>query len=453
QGYALAAYMFGECRIKSVVALRCSDRYGRMGIMEFRDAATRLGFPLRAELQWKRGDRNFAEQLDKIAEIAPDAVVIWGNTADAAAVVKEIRRRKMSVRIFGSDRMARQEFLEATGEAAEGIVAAASYDPTRQDPKLKGFVKTYTELYGREPEAFAAHAYDGTNILIEAIRKAGLNRARIRDALYELTYYDGVTGPIEFDSTLNDIGPVYIAAVKNGRFVYREMEFAGVPATSVETAPYRTLAQSPPEALSPDDPVAGVEEVIRIGCFLPLDESGRQVIDGIRQAIAEDLHRNPQATPIELVVQDVRGAWGGNSNGLVNLIFTDRVLALVGSTERRGTHLAETLAAKFHFPVLSLCGTDPTITQIPLPWVFCLAQSENTVKNGSLTRQLKQKVETDPDFALGYDAASLLIERIRDGSRSRKELRDALAGDYWHEGLTGTFRFDALGNRIDYSGP
>jgi hypothetical protein len=134
------------------------------------------------------------------------------------------------------------------------------------------------------------------------------------------------------------------------------------------------------------------------------------------------------------------------------MVFADQILVLVGSTERRGTHLAEMLAAKFHFPVLSLCGTDPTITEIPLPWIFCLTPDEGTVVDGSLTDQRKREVGTDFDLALGYDAAALLVERIREGNHSRKELRDALAGDKWHEGLTGTFRFDVLGNRIDLSG-
>ena len=55
QGYALAQHIFQERKIKSVVALRVNDRYGRMGIVEFRDAAQRLGNPLRAELRWDPG--------------------------------------------------------------------------------------------------------------------------------------------------------------------------------------------------------------------------------------------------------------------------------------------------------------------------------------------------------------------------------------------------------------
>ncbi len=53
------------------------------------------------------------------------------------------------------------------------------------------------------------------------------------------------------------------------------------------------------------------------------------------------------------------------------------------------------------------------------------------------------------DFALGYDTAALLVAGIREGGDSRRELRDTLAADKWYEGMSGTFKFDALGNRVD----
>ena len=440
QGYALAQHIYKEQGIKSVVALRVNDRYGRMGMIEFRDAAQRLGYPLRAELRWDRGERNFDRQLDRIARIGPEAIVLWGNASDAAAVVREIRKREMPVRIFGCDRLASPEFLDGAGETAEGIAIAASYDPTRDDPRLRKFVDAYTKRFQRAPETFAAHGYDGANILIASIRKAGLNRARIRDALYEYREYRGVTGLIEFDATLNDVGPVYIATIEAGRLVYREMEFAMTPREREVPRPYRAMAESPPGARSPVRGKATPGAEIRVGCFLPLDDRGRNVVRGMERAVAEDLHRNPTQARIVLVIRDSRGAWGDNNTDLVDMVTADQVIALVGSTERRGTHLAETIAARMHFPVLSLCGSDPTITAIPIPWAFCVTPGGRTGP---------PPAGVDMDFALGYDTAALLVAGIREGGDSRRELRDTLAADKWYEGMSGTFKFDALGNRVD----
>jgi hypothetical protein len=60
------------------------------------------------------------------------------------------------------------------------------------------------------------------NILTSAIEKAGLNRGRIMAALrdYQMKTYEGVTGKALFDHTLNNISPVTMARVKEGKFEY-----------------------------------------------------------------------------------------------------------------------------------------------------------------------------------------------------------------------------------------
>lgn len=451
QGYALAYYIFQERGIKKVAAFRANDRYGRTGIAEFRDAARRLKAPLRAELRWDPGDRDFTVQLDRIAETGAEAVVLWGNAADTAAVVKEIRRRQMPIQIFGCDRLANRSFLAKAGPAAEGVVAVATIDPTRDDPIYKRFVEAFAARFGHEPGTFAAHAYDGANILISAIHKAGPNRVRIRDALSEFEHFDGVTGPIRFDTTLNDIGPVYLATVQDGAFVYREIDFTSTRQASRTTVPYRRLADAPPAARSPKSDTDGSADVpaeYRIGCFLPLDDAGQEVLRGARLALADDAAQHPDAPPIQLFSRDARGAWGDASNLLVELVFDKEVIAVV-ATERRGTHLAEMLAAKFHFPVVTLCDADPTVTQIPLSWIFRVAPGPSMDSDFADRYARHYGSKATARAALGYDAAALMAMRIRGGAHGRRALRDGLAGSTWFQGVSGTFRFDTLGNRIE----
>ena len=74
-----------------------------------------------------------------------------------------------------------------------------------------------------KPDVFAAHAYDGMNLIIKAIKKKGLNRVLIRDVLTDLdTFqgYQGVTGKIVLDESWNDIGNIWMAKVKQGKFEY-----------------------------------------------------------------------------------------------------------------------------------------------------------------------------------------------------------------------------------------
>jgi ABC-type branched-subunit amino acid transport system substrate-binding protein len=98
------------------------------------------------------------------------------------------------------------------------------------DPYLQKFNKDYFKRFNVEPDVFAAHAYDGMNLIIEAIEKAGLNRVKIRDILTDLdTFqgYNGVTGKLKLDASWNDVGDIWMAEVKNGEFVYFPVKMKG----------------------------------------------------------------------------------------------------------------------------------------------------------------------------------------------------------------------------------
>ncbi|KPL12273.1 MAG: hypothetical protein AMS26_18355 [Bacteroides sp. SM23_62] len=134
--------------------------------------------------------------------------------------------------VYGCDRLVNPLFLEIAGEDAEGVVTTCQYNPTADIPELKAFQKNYYERFGMEPDVFAAHAYDGMNIIIKSIHIAGLNRALMRDVLTDLkTFqgYQGITGEIIFDPSWNDIGPIWMTEVRNGRFEF----FPPPPLTSV----------------------------------------------------------------------------------------------------------------------------------------------------------------------------------------------------------------------------
>jgi ABC-type branched-subunit amino acid transport system substrate-binding protein len=149
--------------------------------------------------------------------------MIWGNAKETAAILNQIRALGMSHAVFGSDRLVSKEFLTMAGNHAEGVISTYPYNPKLNDPYLHQFNNNYLTRFGMEPDAFAAHAYDGMNLIIEAINRVGLNRVRIRDILTDLkTFqgYQGVTGKLILDATWNDIGDIWMAEIKNGEFVY-----------------------------------------------------------------------------------------------------------------------------------------------------------------------------------------------------------------------------------------
>jgi len=222
-GYALASYIFEKMKHERVAVIRTNSRYGRVGIMEYSGVAVRLGHPMMIEERYNNGETDFRKQLERIKRVSPDAVLIWGNAKESALILKQIREMGMEQPIYASDRVISNEFLKIAGAHAEGIISTSPYDPEAENPKLKKFKADYIERFGTEADVFAAHAFDGMNLIIEAIQKVGLNRVLIRDVLSDLdTFqgYQGVTGEIILDQSWNDIGDIFMAEVKNGKFEF-----------------------------------------------------------------------------------------------------------------------------------------------------------------------------------------------------------------------------------------
>ncbi|MCJ7449480.1 MAG: ABC transporter substrate-binding protein [Bacteroidales bacterium] len=222
-GYVLVDRVFKQDKHSRVAVIRANNRYGRVGILHFNRSATRVGYPIIIEERFSDGETDFKEQLERIKKTLPDAIVLWGNAKESALILKQIRDLGMKQPVYGSDRMVNPEFLEIAGPLAEGVVTTCQYNPDANDPKLKAFKVNYLKRFGQEPDVFAAHAYDGTNMLIEAIEKVGLNRVLIRDVLTDMkTFqgYQGVTGKVIFDATWNNIRPIFITEVTNGKFKF-----------------------------------------------------------------------------------------------------------------------------------------------------------------------------------------------------------------------------------------
>lgn len=221
--YALVNKIYKKDGHSRVAVFRTNNRYGRVGIKIFSEVAIRVGKPMIIEERFNDGETDFKTQLERIKKTSPDAILIWGNAKECALILNQLREMGMKQPVYGSDRIVSPEFLKITGNLAEGIVTTCQYNPNADNPKLKAFQTNYYKRFGQKPDVFAAHAYDGMNIIIEAIHKVGLNRVLIRDVLTDLkTFqgYQGITGKKVFDQTWNDIGDIWMAEVRQGKFEF-----------------------------------------------------------------------------------------------------------------------------------------------------------------------------------------------------------------------------------------
>jgi ABC-type branched-subunit amino acid transport system substrate-binding protein len=223
-GYALATYMYQVKGLKRAAVLRTNSRYGRVGTGEFKATSERMGYPVLFELRYTDGETDFRGQLENIKKSSADAVVLWGNPKELGMIVKQMKELGMEHPVFACDRLVDPKFIEYAGEKnIEGIVSTKQYKPDMSNSKYRDFHNAYVKRFEMEPDVFAAHAYDGMNIIIQSIEISGLNRAKIRDVMLDLeTFqgYEGVTGTMYFDASWNDIGEIFMVKIEDGEFVY-----------------------------------------------------------------------------------------------------------------------------------------------------------------------------------------------------------------------------------------
>jgi len=351
QCYTLARRIYSDLGLKRVALLRVNERYGRFGVGKFRDASRRLGHPVVIEQKYAPLDTSFTRQLQVINDSRVDGIVIWGDAAAAGTILKEMRQMGMKQPVFGSFRVLGDDLLKNAGESAEGLEIVYPFDPTRDDPTWVNFQKRFQTAYQAKTDAFSALGFDTMNILLNAICRAGLNRGKIRDALYSLENYRGVTGEMTFDPNAKNVAPLYLGKVKNGKFSYRRYTME---------KPYATVGEN-------GVPYRGPEIADATGTDLKIAVFGPG---------ADKLAPTMRADGYQLVGIDSSVPWGKASTELVKQIYDPSVIGLV-AVGREPAHLAEQLAVKTFLPVLAI-SSDRTLTSTNVPWIFRVGPEAST---------------------------------------------------------------------------
>lgn len=393
--YQLADFVFKELKLTRIAALRANNRYGRIGIDEFRDAARRLGHPFLTELNYGVGDTDFTPQLQRIKSLNPEVVVTYGDAFESALLLKQMRAMGMNQWLIGSDRMVTTDFTEVVGPAHGKVAAGYPYNPTLKNPLYLQFKKKFEQRFGEAPETYAAHAYDGMTMLIRAIEAAGLNRAKIRDQLAKIKHYEGVTGNKEFDATYNNISPAALALLEQGRWLF----FSSPGEVKIQTA-YKRMNDEPRVFRGPVGHTADPSglEFIPIGLFAPperqdAEPAAASLYRGALLAVQQANARGGfHGVPFRLVQRWADEPWAAGSKEMIRLVYQDRVWAVIGSGNG-ACHIAQQIAAKAYVPVVAPVSTTVTLTRTGVPWIFRLppdhrVQARVLVDKGIMNQQI-----------------------------------------------------------------
>lgn len=162
-------------------------------------------------------DTDFSAILAKVSEANPDIIYLpdYYNIINLATA--QAKEKGITAPFMGGDGW---DSADLDKVAADGGYYTNHYSDQDTRPIVQDWVKNYQAEYGAVPDALATLAYDGANLMIAAIEKAGVaDPAKVKDALAAISW-EGVSGTITYDEFHNPIKSAVILQVKDGKIVY-----------------------------------------------------------------------------------------------------------------------------------------------------------------------------------------------------------------------------------------
>jgi len=179
---------------------------------------------------------DFAPFLQRAADQKPDAIFVFVPSGQGGIFVKQFVERgldKAGIKIIGPGDVMDDDLITGMGDAVIGTVTAHFYSADHNSAANKAFVAAFEKANGgMRPNFMAVSAYDGMNLIYEALKKTGGKTdgdsliAAIKGIAFE-----SPRGPISIDPRTRDIiQNIYIRRVEKKNGELYNVEFATFPA-------------------------------------------------------------------------------------------------------------------------------------------------------------------------------------------------------------------------------
>ena len=219
-----------KSKITSVGFINDANAFGASG----REQWLKLSGPAKIKTvameSFNSADTDMTPQLVKIRAAKPQAVICWGTSPGPSVVAKNMRTLQMKQPLLMSHGVSNMGFIKDAGKAAEGVIfpsgkiIVASQIPAsdRQRKVLLAYSAQYQKAYNKPAIHFGGHAWDAFQLVVDALKKVGPNRAKIRSAIEGRRDFVGIDGVFNFskaDHNGLDKRAFALVTIKNGKWV------------------------------------------------------------------------------------------------------------------------------------------------------------------------------------------------------------------------------------------
>jgi branched-chain amino acid transport system substrate-binding protein len=215
---AMVKYIKEDTKYTKIGILHDTDAFGTGGADLVEKGARDAGLIVVKREKYTTKDKDFTAQLLSLKNAGTEIMVLYGTNPDDVAVIqRQYRQLGSPFKYIGSPSSQMRDCLNLSRDAAEGILAVADFVPGQSEVNRK-YAEDYKKEYNNEDyDATSAWTYDGLNILVNALKKGGEDRTKIREAILATKGYQGVLGTFSFTPNGDGLSEVSVVQVEKGQ--------------------------------------------------------------------------------------------------------------------------------------------------------------------------------------------------------------------------------------------
>ncbi|NLW08120.1 MAG: branched-chain amino acid ABC transporter substrate-binding protein [Clostridia bacterium] len=219
----LAEFVIGELGRLKWAIISDTSSYGKSNTEAWQNEVKKYpGAEIVSLDEIQVGQTDFRPILSKIKNLDVDGVYFGGVVMEAALVRRQMVELGMKDTLMvGISGIVDDKFIEtAGGDVAEGVIAIKPGMNIQKMEGGKAFEEAYAAAGFSEPYgAYGPYAYDAANIIIEALKQVGPDKAKLVDAIANISY-EGLLGTTTFDEvgqTANIASTIFV--IQDEQFV------------------------------------------------------------------------------------------------------------------------------------------------------------------------------------------------------------------------------------------
>src|SRR5256886_1226759 len=171
QGVVGSEFASATMKAKSVYIIHDKTPYGQ-GVAEFfKTDAEKKGLKVLG-FEGTEEKSNFDPIITPMKAKNPDVIYFGGIYDQAAPFFKQSREKGVKGKFLGPDGMDSSDLTKIAGKAVIGMHYTSAAGPASALPKAKMFADEFTKKFGKNPEPYAAEAYDAATMALKGIEAA-----------------------------------------------------------------------------------------------------------------------------------------------------------------------------------------------------------------------------------------------------------------------------------------